>query len=329
MLTKQRTALWDNLRFLLILTVVIGHFADSITASSPISKSLMLFIYSFHMPLFIYISGLFHKNSRISEKIVSYLAIYVVFKIALFAVRRCTGIDTTFQLLVTDDIPWFMFALAVYVALGYLLRNVNLKFVLVIWVLTACFVGYDETIGDLLVLSRIIIFFPFYLLGMLTDREKLERFLKKPSLKVLGAVVLAVWGLVCLLDLNDVYILRHLFTARNPFREDLGGWGCLYRLGCYVLSGVTGLACMLITPSRELGPITRFGQRTLQVYFWHNLIRTVILQAGLHELCLTLGRPGVILWSLVLPTALTLLLCLKPFRFPTDQLLQLSAKPKE
>ena len=62
---KERIVLWDNLKFILITLVVIGHLADEFTAKSDVYKSVFLFIYTFHMPLFILISGLFHSLSLI------------------------------------------------------------------------------------------------------------------------------------------------------------------------------------------------------------------------------------------------------------------------
>jgi len=52
---ENRIALWDNLKFLLVTCMVIGHFADQFTDVSIIYDSIFLFIYSFHIPLFIFI----------------------------------------------------------------------------------------------------------------------------------------------------------------------------------------------------------------------------------------------------------------------------------
>lgn len=52
---ENRIALWDNLKFFLVTCVVVGHFADQFTDVSIIYDSIFLFIYSFHIPLFIYL----------------------------------------------------------------------------------------------------------------------------------------------------------------------------------------------------------------------------------------------------------------------------------
>ena len=84
---EKRIFLFDNLKFFLILTVVIGHFIDYMTKSSHMMSGLFLFIYSFHMPFFIYLAGLFHSNHNIKSRCVSFIAIGFSMKI-LFALCR-------------------------------------------------------------------------------------------------------------------------------------------------------------------------------------------------------------------------------------------------
>lgn len=59
---------WDNIKFILILLVVLGHFVDVYTSESDNMKALFFTIYIFHMPLFIFISGLFSKKFINSNK---------------------------------------------------------------------------------------------------------------------------------------------------------------------------------------------------------------------------------------------------------------------
>lgn len=58
----KRIYKWDNLKCFLIVMVVIGHFVNQYAPISNTMKSLSLFIYSFHMPLFIFLSGLLQKK---------------------------------------------------------------------------------------------------------------------------------------------------------------------------------------------------------------------------------------------------------------------------
>lgn len=57
----NRIYLFDNIKFLAIVLVVIGHAINFLTSSkgNMLEKSLYITIYSVHMPLFIFLSGLF------------------------------------------------------------------------------------------------------------------------------------------------------------------------------------------------------------------------------------------------------------------------------
>ena len=58
---KQRDAYFDNVKGILILLVVIGHLIEPFYLKSKFVESLYTFIYTFHMPAFIFLSGLFFK----------------------------------------------------------------------------------------------------------------------------------------------------------------------------------------------------------------------------------------------------------------------------
>ena len=77
----NRIALWDNLKFFLVTCVVIGHFVDQFTGLSNIYDSIFLFIYSFHIPLFIFIAGLMFKNKNITAKAIFFISIGFAYKI--------------------------------------------------------------------------------------------------------------------------------------------------------------------------------------------------------------------------------------------------------
>ena len=63
LLTKQRDYWYDNAKAILITAVVVGHLANGIfSTSTPWVVALQKFIYVFHMPAFMIISGRFAKK---------------------------------------------------------------------------------------------------------------------------------------------------------------------------------------------------------------------------------------------------------------------------
>lgn len=167
--------------------------------------------------------------------------------------KRAYGETPNFLLFSDASLPWFMFVLAACAALCYLFRHQNLWYLLIAWTVLACFAGYDETLRDEWYLSRIIVFFPFYLLGHLIGSPAIFRVKQHFSrLKILSVFVLLGWGYLCIAKLDQVYFLRLLFSGRHPFSDVLEEYGCFARLACYGISIATCFAIVFLMPSKSL-----------------------------------------------------------------------------
>ena len=137
------------------------------------------------MPLFIFVSGLFHKNKDIASKIVMYVLIGFLYKAAIYFVQIWYGVRPSFNMFSGVGVPWYMFALAVFIGITYLLRNVNKKLLLLCSIVISLLAGYDTNIGDYLYLSRLFVFYPFYLLGTMADGgETIAEFVKRKEIKI-------------------------------------------------------------------------------------------------------------------------------------------------
>ena len=269
---STRIPLWDNIRFILIMLVVIGHYADEFKSVNEAFKSVYLFIYAFHMPLYLFISGLFYSKVQEKQKILYYLSLGFFLKIVLVAIERLNGeISPVFSLLSDAKTPWYMFVLAEYTVIMHYMAGLNKRYILIAFLVLGCVLGYDKNIGDTLYLSRIIVFFPFFLLGTMVNKEALFSFRKKyyPVLLPIALAVLGVWAYMSFFRLDKYYICRHLLTGRNPFNSKVIEFGPLARGQCYFLSFLTGSAVIILAPGKQIPLITGWGKKTINVYFWH------------------------------------------------------------
>lgn len=319
--TKQRIALWDNLKAFLIFTVVAGHFIDALRPEVAYYKQIFTFIYAFHMPLFIFISGLFHSNKNILKKCLFFVSAGYLSKVCITLARWLFfGKSFEFSLLSESRLPWFMFALAFYIAFFFFLREQNKTVILFVSIVVACFAGYDQTVGDRLIISRILIFLPFYTLGTMLDGEMILTLKRKMKFfaPVAGAAILLLWAGLCWYKFSFIGDLSHLFTGRNPFEKDILPYGPLYRLLCYAISFVTCAALIMLTPEKKLGFFTVIGQRTINIYFWHYVFICLLDRIfDFHTIIGTKpGRFGLVLMSI----PVTLITALKIFDFPLKQL---------
>ena len=57
----KRDTFWDSLKFLLIFFVVYGHMIETYAPDGSYHRSMYNFIYAFHMPFFMFISGRFSQ----------------------------------------------------------------------------------------------------------------------------------------------------------------------------------------------------------------------------------------------------------------------------
>ena len=84
-----RIAKWDNARWILITLVVICHFFENYLGN-PVANSLFFYVYTFHMPAFFLIAGLFSKKTvedRRIDKVAPYILIYIFIKIVNWIVQ--------------------------------------------------------------------------------------------------------------------------------------------------------------------------------------------------------------------------------------------------
>ncbi len=318
---SERIEKWDILKAGLIFFVVLGHIADCYTDQSEIMRSVYLFIYIFHMPLFIFISGLFSKRTvdeLPADKIIGYLLVYLFSKI-LFGLYNVIDIGRfRFSFLSSGGFPWFMFAIAVLPVIVHFLKRVKPSFVISVSLVISLLAGYDSKVGDLFSLSRILVFFPFYYLGYILKPETLQELTSKRWVKIASLCVIVVTVALVFVLGDTVYTLRPIFTGRNPYSvlEDNAVFGPLFRLLCYVCSFVLGFAFIAITPKKSpFKVISIFGKRTLSVYVYHSFVIYLLYNQFYFGEFLRSVLPDVLHFAatIILAVIIVVVLSLKPF----------------
>ncbi len=318
----KRTQKWDILKFFLIFTVVFGHFVDYHDAESDFARGIFLFIYSFHMPLFLFVSGLFSKrnvNEKRWSKIFGYLVLHFIAKILIFIYYLIfksnseTGPVLYFRVLGETGLAWFMFALFAFGTITVAVRNYKPAVVLPIAIILALFVGYDDNINSELVLSRIIVWFPFYYAGYAIEPKKLEKVSRKWWLKLLSVIVIAA-AITVAITVPETYHVRPMFTAQHPYSALGAGapFGFLIRLACYAVTSLICAALIILTPNRidKKGRFARLGQYTLPVYLFHYII--MLLLYDTFELKEFFDTDQNVYWLIPISLGVTLILSNKP-----------------
>lgn len=328
---KNRIYLYDNIKFIAILLVVIGHAIDFLTRvdGNRFEQSLFLTIYSVHMPLFIFISGLFLKPMDKTapfpkQKVISYVLIGMAIRVFNAVLRMICGMKPNYSVLdMYDSYAWFMWAIAAFIAIMWLFREYNTKSVLAITLIIGIMAGYDKNLGDKLALMRICVFLPFFTVGYMLEPESLARILSKKWIKVLSAVIV-VAVLACFFLDQRLYDLRSIFTGRNSYEvlDEYYAFGFIFRIAAYLISAVFGFAIMSLVPNRSFGALTAVGTKTLQIYFWHKIFLILLERFNVYgQISALTGDAIATLIYIAIAVIIAFVCALPPFAFPTKQLL--------
>lgn len=280
---KERIQKWDILKFVLIFFVVFGHISEQYSGMN----GLIFFIYSFHMPLFIFVSGLFSKktiNEKNYDRIFTYFVLYIFIKIILCISKYISQGAITFTVFKENGVPWYAFAIFAFCLITVFLKNLDPKFVFAFSVILACFAGYDKSLSSFLVISRIIVFYPFFYAGYALDANMIAQKLSKKSVRALSLVGIVGYIVFLCFKYDSVGFLKPLLTGQNSFwlLEKHCGYGVFFRLGYYVLVFLLGAMIISLIPNKlGKGTIAKLGSRSVQVYALHYVF-IHLLYSGLH-----------------------------------------------
>ena len=319
---SKRDAYWDNAKFGLITLVVLGHLIEPLLSKSTGFKYLFHFIYLFHMPAFIFISGYFTRGrmtrSGLLRLTLDYLVLFLIVQTIFVAFTKWIGLTQySFLTLQPAYIYWYLFAVFFWTLLLQTIVWINqfLRVSLWYWIvgslLIGVLVGFSEEIGWMLSASRIIVFFPFFLLGY-TFRQNNLFFPTKLKAKMLGLCMFG-FGVLLLLTFPNVLSFQMLSGANGYVAMGIGAEGAIMRLGLYSLQFLLVCAFFAWVP-RRTGIGTTVGANTLPVYVGHGFIVKLMVATSFYE--------NVGSWHGVWVSMMTILILVLLGKFPMT--LQLS-----
>ncbi|MEU8797117.1 acyltransferase family protein [Spirillospora sp. NPDC048819] len=278
---KRRDPYFDNAKYFAILLVVIGHAIANVRSDVPVAEALYLFIYMFHMPLFILITGYLSRNWTFSSgkarRLIAHIGVpYVTFEAAyaLYA-WLVGGRKLEFSLLDPYWIMWFMCAL-------FLWRLSTPVWQQIRWPLAAAvaisLLSYMGDFGGTLSLHRVLGLLPLFVLGLTLKPEHFE-ILKRPAARPIGAAVLA-GGLAAAFFAKDRMPEAWVFW-KSPYSE----LGVGNAMGTVVTAAMLVCAVVLVAAFLSVVPRRRYwfsalGATTLYAYLLHGFVIRLLDYAG-------------------------------------------------
>ena len=328
---RPRIYKFDNVKLLVIALVVIGSFAEEFTNQSDMFRSWFIFVYSFHAPVYIFLSGLFQKPYQKGQKpdlqrVTFYLLLGYILKIAIYLMRRLNGEDVGIDMLGGATLEWYLFVIVMYSVTMYLLKGVHRYAVMAGSVILGVVAGFLP-LSDEFYLMRYFVFMPFYVAGYYLTPGRVRRFTHRLNVKLTGLAFLLVYFILCFRERDKIYPLRMLFTGRNAYAiVPIAGCTFWHRMLCYGISAILIVSVLSMLPNRKMPILTHMGRNTLAVYFWHYPLKLLLWYVGVFDLILPLGDPLWKITVLTLAVVVALVLSLSIFSWPLNKARELIGK---
>ncbi len=277
---KKRDSYYDNAKFILIFLVVLGHYLEPFININKGAYGIFGFIYMFHMPAFVFISGFFFKKERnkksLYKLVIDFLIPYIIVQLLFITFTQLIGLEQYHYTLLTPAyIYWYLFAmfiwnLALKIAVfvfDYL--KIKIEYMIGLSFVLGLLVGYFDFISWKLSLSRIVVLFPYFLLGYYfkTKKIKVSDMIEN---KVVAAGII-IMGILLSFAFSGVFKFELLSCAVPYKKMGFALYGGMYRFFLYMIQIGMMVSFLSLIPKKK-HRFTIVGTKTLTIYILHGFI---------------------------------------------------------
>ncbi|MBN3930631.1 acyltransferase family protein [Streptomyces verrucosisporus] len=313
---KQRDAFFDNAKFLAIALVVVGHAWRPVIDDSRAVLAAYNFVYAFHMPAFIIVSGYFSRSfdmrpSRVRRLVTGVLVPYLIFETAYSLFRKAADSpEHPISLLDPWYLTWFLIALFVWRLTTPVWKALRRPLPVALGIALLASVSPD--IGNDLDLQRVLQLLPFFVLGLCLRPEHFER-VRRRGVRLLSvpvaaaALVFAYWS---------GPRMNFEWFYHNSSGQELGvpWWiGIAMNLAMFACSLVLAVCFFAWVPRRHMW-FTALGAGTLYAYLLHGFLVQASRIFGWYDEFPWITTPAGIVALTIGAAALAALLCGSPVR---------------
>lgn len=270
---NERLHYWDNLKALLIICVVVGHVVSNYINKCDLGRYVGVFIYSFHMPLFAYVSGIFAAKSKrdSTDKIPKLFTYYLVMETVYAFVKYFIMHDRAFNYSYTYPYYtywWILFLIQVYFIIPFI-KKYNPYIWIFVTVLISLYIGTDKNVSYQFNASRFFYFLPFFLLGFYFDESKVVEKVKKNRIILIIINVAIMYVLLFKTSVNTVNFIGALpYSKLSQITTE----GIAYRCIAYITAITMSMLVMSLVPKTSNKLISYVGRNTLTIYLTHGIV---------------------------------------------------------
>ena len=255
------------------------------------NRAMYNFIYAFHMPFFMFISGRFSQINNRSKYIHSILAIFETFIVFQFIrylkpVIAGESFEINFYLLYPKGTLWYLAYLILYrLFILFMPRNclenhpTTLLFssfsLGILW-------GFMPTNNH----QKLLSFFPYFMLGYYSVKTNIKDVIKAIPLFLSIIGIIAIFIITYFsINYNIGYIIYYELSYYCTDPVVAPEFLCLYRFLAYFSAIIISIFIMRIVVDNNI--LSKYGSKTLFIYMYHTFIilalRSVISRGYLWE----------------------------------------------
>ncbi|MCG5218355.1 acyltransferase family protein [Streptosporangium soli] len=310
---RKREPYLDNVKFLLIALVPMGHaLVPTLDADS--ARAAYIFIYTFHMPAFVVVSGylsrnFWNSNAKTNKLVDTFLIPYAIVEVGYAVLRFSLGQKWSLTIIDPAWLNWYLLALLLWRLSTPVWKRMKqpLLVAVVIYLLS----GFSEISGDFS-FDRFFGLLPFFVLGLMLQPEHFD-LLNRTWVKIVaGFTLVGGAGAAILLAERGVKLEPVYFKA--SYKDlDLSWWMGLSLRGALLVAALAlTLSVLALVPRRETW-FTDLGTRTLYAYLLHGIPVMIAKEMGWLSLPWLYGPLGM-LAIMTSSFALAIVLCLPETR---------------
>lgn len=277
-MNKERELYWDSLKFVLIFLVIYGHVVGSYCPVGSFNRAIHNLIYSFHMPLFVFVSGRFSQikdRDKYKKGILRIFETYVVFQIIwrIIEIAGGTEINLLFIAKVIATPCWTLWYLISLVWWRIMLLAIPEKtlresplLILAISIVVSVLSGFVP-INHHFSIQRTMAFMPFFFMGFYSTRfNDKESINKIPAYWAL--IVITIMFFVVLLYLNtNLHTILH--CSRSYWSDSAFSPQFSFIARCILVVSAILMSIMVMRIVKEWQWMAKWGGQTLFIYIYH------------------------------------------------------------
>ncbi len=254
----------------LVTLVVVGHLLALLPVDGPGGR-LYDFVYLWHMPAFVFVSGYLSRgfrftSARLWQLVTTLLVPYLVFEGALGWFRIHVGGERLEDMWADPHFPlWYLLAMVAWRLLTPIFRPMWGGLVVAVGVSVASGFVTGEWMS-LFDLPRILGFLPFFVLGLKATPERME-WLRGRVPALLGVASFAAIGVLAV-SLAEWADRSYLYYRPYEMIGDPTPTAVLTRLLVLGVGAAGAFAWLALVP-RITGWFTAMGSATMVVYLFH------------------------------------------------------------